>query len=155
SWYDGISMLGTRERTISQASFIKAIKFLLKKDRMFSWEDFFEEPIQKELLILYFNTVASIFKNAWKNKGYILCKTAGVSAMINILDSIIKDLKEKGITLSNEKGLSLNTTVLQKYLIKIEDFDFSSRKVGKLYLGDAGIRTLTEDLKTKIFQGIQ
>ncbi|MBN1639242.1 MAG: DGQHR domain-containing protein [Ignavibacteriales bacterium] len=151
-WYDGISMLGTRDRTITQASFIGAIKSLFKKDKIFTWEeDFYEEVIQRDLLIIYFNAIAEVFTNSWKNSNYILCKNAGVASMINILDIIVKDLKTNDVKLTNDQGLMVDKSHFKPYLKKIENYNFKSKEVGKLFLGASGIRNLTNELNSLIF----
>lgn len=154
-WYDGIDMMGGRQRPITQASFITRLKTLLKKGNVFESEeqnDFFEEPIQIELLIEYFSAIRETYLKAWKNRSYILCKNTGFATMLNLLKPIIDDLKEKGKTLTDEKGLVLTRKEFKPYFERIKSFSFSSEEYGAAFLGEAGIRELTELLKKKIFK---
>jgi len=153
-WYDGIAMLGGRERPITQASFITRLKTLFKKGNVFETEEeneLFEEFIQIGLLVEYFRVIKEIFPKAWNNRNYILCKNTGFAVMLNLLNSIIKDLKNQGKTLTDDKGLVLTKEDLKPYITKISDFSFSSAEYGKIYLGEAGIRELTEQLKARMF----
>jgi len=152
-WYDGVAMLGSRERPITQASFITRLKTLFKKGNVF--EDspenvFFEEVIQIEVLVQYFQAVKEVFPKAWNNKKYILCKNAGFATMLNLLKPMIDDMtKRKTILVDNEK-LNLTKNDFKPYLEKIAKFSFSSEEYGSIYLGEAGIRELTKELQKKI-----
>jgi DGQHR domain-containing protein len=149
-WYDGVAMLGGRERPITQASFITRLKkgnvFENKEDN-----EFFEEIIQINLLVEYFQAVREIYPKAWNNSRYILCKNTGFAAMLNLLKPIIDDLKKKGKKLTDDKGLVLTKEDFRPYFEKVSSFSFSSAEYGSTYLGEAGIRDLTEELKKKIF----
>lgn len=153
-WYDGISMLGGRKRTITQASFITGIKRLLKKGQVFAEgeEDFFEQIIQRDLLFEYFKAIREVCSEAWMKRQYILCKNTGVSATLNLLTYIVKDMKSKEKNLTDEKGLLLTKDDFIPYVAKIHPFSFSSKDYGKIYLGSAGIRSLTEELRQMIFE---
>lgn len=154
-WYDGVAMLGGRERPITQASFITRLKTLFKDGNVFeSVEDneFFEEIIQKELLVEYFQAIKETFPKAWNNRKYILCKNTGFATMLNLMKPIIEDLKRKGQKLTDDIGLVLTKEHFEPYFEKIKDFSFSSVEIGTTYLGEAGIRELTEELKTMMFE---
>lgn len=153
-WRDGVDMMGGRQRTITQASFITRLKTLFKKNNVFETNEeneFFEEQIQAELLIQYFSAVKEIFPVAWKNRKYILCKNTGFATMLNLLKPITDDLKEKGKVLTDGKGLVLTRNDFKPYFEKIKDFSFSGEEYGAAYLGEAGIRELTQALKEKMF----
>jgi len=153
-WYDGVAMLGGRERPITQASFITRLKTLFKKGDIFeSTEDneFFEEIIQRDLLVEYFQAMKETFPKAWNNKKYILCKNTGFATMLNLMKPILEDLARKEQTLTDDTGLVVTKEHFKPYFAKIQDFSFSSAEVGTTYLGEAGIRELTEELKTKMF----
>jgi len=153
-WRDGIDMMGGRQRPITQASFMTRLKTLLKKGNIFESEEqneFFEESIQAELLVEYFSALRKTYPRAWKNRKYILCKNTGFATMLNLLKPIIDDLEAKGKKLTDEKGLVLTKKDFEPYFERIKDFSFSSEKYGAIYLGEAGIRELTEFLKEKIF----
>jgi DGQHR domain-containing protein len=154
-WQDGIDMLGGRQRTITQASFITRVKVLLKKGNIFEnteENEFYEQVIQKELLFEYFWAISETFKVAWKNNRYILCKNTGVAAMLNLLKDIVNDMKSKGKKLTDDKGLLIIREDFKAYITKIKEVSFSSFEYGSTYLGEAGIKELTELLKKKIFQ---
>lgn len=156
-WYDGVAMLGGRERPITQASFIIRLKTLFKKGNVFeNREDneFFEEIIQRDLLIEYFQAIKETYPKAWNNKKYILCKNTGFATMLNLLHPILEDLKEKGRALTDDSGLILTKESFKPYFEKIKGFSFSSADVGAIYLGEAGIRELTEELKKMVFQKV-
>jgi len=153
-WYDGIDMLGGRERPITQASFITRLKTLFKKGNVFENEEeneFFEEAIQIELLIEYFQAIKEEYPKAWNNKKYILCKNTGFATMLNLLKPVIDDLRKQGKKLTDDKGLVLTKDDFEPYFQKIVGFSFSSVEYGTTYLGEAGIRELTEHLKAMIF----
>jgi DGQHR domain-containing protein len=153
-WYDGVAMLGGRERPITQASFITRLKTLFKKDNVFENKkdnEFFEEIIQINLLVEYFSAIKEVFPKAWNNSKYILCKNTGFATMLNLLKPIVDDLHEKGRKLTDHKGLVLNREDFKPYFEKISDFSFSGLEYGSTYLGEAGIRDLTEELKKKMF----
>jgi len=153
-WYDGVAMLGGRERPITQASFITRLKTLFKKGNIFeNREDneFFEEVIQTNLLVEYFQAIKEVYPKAWNNNRYILCKNTGFAALVNLLKPIIDDLKKKGKKLTNDKGLVLTKEYFKPYFEKISTFSFSGIDYGSVYLGEAGIGDLTEELKKKMF----
>jgi len=155
-WYDGIAMLGGRERPITQASFITRLKTLLKKDNVFENEEeneFFEEAIQIELLVEYFQAIKEAYPKAWNNKNYILCKNTGFAAMLNLLKPILEDMRKQGKRLTDDQGLVLTKEDFKPYFQKISNFSFSSIEYGTTYLGEAGIRELTDHLKAMMFGG--
>ena len=61
-------------------------------------------------------------------------------------------MKSKGEKLADEKGLLLTKNDFIPYVAKIHPFSFSSKDYGKIYLGSAGIRSLTEELRQMIFE---
>lgn len=153
-WYDGIAMLGGRERPITQASFITRLKSLLKKGNIFENQEeneFFEEAIQINLLTEYFRAIKETFPKAWNNRNYILCKDAGVAAILNLLKPIADDIKKKGKKLTDDKGLLLSKKDFTPYLTKIAGFSFRGTDIGDEYLGEAGIKKLTKELHQKLF----
>jgi len=152
-WYDGIDVLGGRERPITQASFITRLKTLFKKGNVFeNREDneFYEEAIQIDLLVEYFRAIKEVFPKAWNNKNYILCKNTGFATMLNLLKPVTDDLRQRR-ELTNDRGLAVTKEDFKPYFEKLRDFSFSSVEYGKLYLGEAGIRELTNLLRTKMF----
>lgn len=150
-WHDGISMLGGRKKTITQASFITRIKRLLKKDNIFADEEFFEQSIQKDVLFEYFSAIREVFPVAWMNKKFILCKDVGVAATLNLLYQIIEDMRRKGKTISDKKGLKISKEDFIPYIKKIKNFSFASHEYGAVFLGEGGIRELTSKLQKMIF----
>lgn len=153
-WYDGVAMLGGRERPITQASFITRLKTLFKKGNVF--EDvpdnaFFEQIIQIEVLVQYFQAVKEVFPKAWNNKKYILSKNTGFATMLNLLKPMMVDMTEREKILVDDEKLHLTKNDFKPYLEKIADFSFSSEEYGSIYLGEAGIRELTKELHQKIF----
>ena len=153
-WYDGVAMLGGRERPITQASFITRLKSLLKKENVFENQEtneFFEEAIQITLLMEYFRAIKETFPKAWNNRNYILCKDAGVASMLNLLKPIVDDIKKKRKKLTGDKGLLLSKKDFAPYISKIAAFSFRGADIGDEYLGEAGIKKLTKNLQQKIF----
>lgn len=153
-WYDGVAMLGGRERPITQASFITRLKTLFKKDNVFENKpenEFFEEIIQINLLVEYFSAIKEVFPKAWNNSMYILCKNTGFAVMLNLLKPIVDDLRKKGKKLTDDKGLVLRRGNFKPYFERISQFSFSSIEYGSTYLGEAGIRELTGELCKKMF----
>lgn len=152
-WNDGVAMLGGRERPITQASFITRLKSLLKKGNIFEnreENEFFEEAIQINLLMEYFRAIKETFPQGWNNRNYILCKDAGVAAMLSLLKPIVDDIKRKGKKPTDDKGLLLNSKDFVPYLTKISNFSFKGEDIGDEYLGEAGIKKLAKELHQKV-----
>jgi len=152
-WRDGVAMLGGRERTITQASFISRLKSLFKKDNVFENEEdneLFEEAIQVSLLVEYFQALKETFPKAWVNKNYILCKDVGIAATLNLLRLVIEDLRKKKKKITDDKGLMIDKNDFKPYLKKIAGFSFSGEDYGDQYLGEGGIRKLTKELQRTI-----
>ena len=140
---------GGGNRIISQSSFISALKKLFKKDHLFASKttDFFEQRIQHDLLLEYFKAIQSSYSVQWDNKAFFLCKYVGVSALLNLLERIIADLKEKDVSVIDEKGLRIDKKTFAPYVKKLEQFSFSTteeKKKGITYVGEGGIRELTK-----------
>lgn len=153
-WYDGIAMLGGRERPITQASFMTRLKSLFKKGEIFENQEeneFFEEAIQINLLTEYFRAIKETFPQGWNNRNYILCKDAGVDAMLSLLKPIVDDMKRKGKKPTDDKGLLLNRKDFLPYLAKISSFSFKGADIGDEFLGEAGIKKLGKVLHQKVF----
>jgi len=152
-WYDGVAMLGGRERPITQASFITRLKSLFKKGNIFENQEtneFYEEAIQISLLTEYFRAIRATFPKAWNNRKFILCKDAGVASMLNLLKAIVDDLKKKGSKLTDDKGLLLSKGDFEPYFAKIAEFSFRGADIGDEYLGEAGIKKLTNELMKRV-----
>lgn len=155
-WQNRIAMVGGSDRIISQSSFITAIKKLFKAGHIFSNDDpdFFEAAVQSELLLLYSNILADTYSQEWDNKNHLLCKYVGVSAVFNLLEMIVRDLRQKGISLTNEVGLTLNKEHFEPYVNKLRQFDFSAKAAkqeGKSYVGEGGISELTKRISALVF----
>ena len=155
-WKNRISMVGGGNRIISQSSFISALKKLFKKNRLFASKntDFFEQRIQHDLLLEYFKAIQSSYSVQWDNKAFFLCKYVGVSALLNLLERIIADLKEEGISVLDEKGLRIDKGTFAPYVKKLKQFSFSTaeeRKKGITYVGEGGIRELTKRVISLVF----
>jgi len=103
-------------------------------------------------LFEYFQTIKEIYPKAWNNRKYILCKNTGFATMLNLMKSILEDLGRKGQKLTDDSGLVLTKENFKPYFTKIKDFSFSSIEIGTTYLGEAGIRELTEVLRTMMFK---
>ena len=125
-WKDRISMVGGGNRIISQASFISALKKLFKKGHLFSstGQDFFEQRLQHDLLLAYFKAIQGSYSVQWNNKAFFLCKYVGVSALLNLLERIITDLKEQDVPVSDENGLRIDKKTFIPYVQKLEPFSF-------------------------------
>jgi DGQHR domain-containing protein len=151
-WKDRISMVGGADRIISQSSFITAIKKLFKKDRIFASTDpdFFEEKLQSDILLRYFRLISEEYSAEWDNKSFLLCKYVGVSALINLLDLIIKDLRARKKAISDEKELVLSDQSISLYIKKLSSFRFNAtdEKVqGFTYVGEGGVTSLTNRIR--------
>lgn len=147
-WRDSINMTGADSGIITQASMATALKKLLRKNGLFRGDDFFEDNIQEQVLVEYFRAVKKVFKTAWLNDSYILCKTAGVNALITVFIEIIEDLNNNKVELTNKRGLSINRETFIPYFKKLSRkyFTFESKKVGSKYLGAGGAKSLAEDI---------
>jgi DGQHR domain-containing protein len=152
-WFHQISMLGGRELLITQATFVLHVKQLFKKDSVFTWEGFQDEAIQEELLFEYFGRQKVIFRNAWLNEDYSLCRNTGVGATIRFLNRVLQVFRSKGGEVVNEKGLALQGEFFDQYLRKIPESTFKRELIGQAYLGETGIRRLYEELIA--FAGLQ
>jgi DGQHR domain-containing protein len=157
-WQDRIAMVGGGNRIISQSSFISALKKLFKKGHIFASDDrdFFEERMQHELLVEYFTAVQDAYSVEWDNKAFLLCKYVGVSAMLNLLERIIADLRTGGTVISDGNGLQISQENFKPYIKKLRFFSFNSaeeKKKGKSYVGEGGVNELTKRLITQIFGG--
>jgi len=155
-WKDRIAMVGSRERIITQSSFISALKKLFKKGHLFASTDpdFFEERMQHDLLLEYFKAVQRSYSVQWDNKASFLCKYVGVSAILSLLESIITDLRKRQITISDESGLTIQTDTFDPYLRKLIEFSFSGseeKKKGISYVGEGGIRELAKRVDAMVF----
>ena len=155
-WYDKIAMVGGANRIISQSSFITAIKKLLKAGHIFDSNDpdFFEAAIQGELLLIYSKLLADAYPRQWDNKDYLLCKYVGVSTTFNLLEIIIRDLRNKNISLTDDEGLTLREKDLEVYLQRLKKYDFSAKaakREGKSYVGEGGINELTKRISALVF----
>ncbi|MBI3796146.1 MAG: DGQHR domain-containing protein [Deltaproteobacteria bacterium] len=155
-WKDRISMVGGGNRIISQSSFISALKKLLKKGHLFASTDpdFFEERMQHELLIEYFKAIHNSYSVQWDNKAFFLCKYVGVSALLNLLERIIADLRQKKIAISDANGLKINRDTFEPYVAKLTQFSFSAaeeKAKGISYLGEGGINELTKRVISIVF----
>jgi DGQHR domain-containing protein len=146
-WANRISMVGEPGKVISQSSFITAIKKLLKKGHLFNAENegFIESVLQENLLITYFNTISDLYSVEWDNKDYLLCKYIGVSALLGLLELIIKDMIEKKIPVVDNNGLLISKLQFEPYIKKLRVYNFSAKEekaVGKSYVGEAGVNEL-------------
>ncbi len=155
-WKNRISMVGGGNRIISQSSFISALKKLFKKDHLFASKnsDFFEQRIQHDLLLEYFKAIQSSYSVQWDNKAFFLCKYVGVSALLNLLERIIADLKENGIPVSDKNGLCIDKMTFAPYVKKLKQFSFSTaeeKEKGITYVGEGGIRELTKRVISLVF----
>lgn len=155
-WKDRIAMVGSGDRIISQSSFITAIKKLFKKGHLFANTDpdFFEERMQEELLLEYFRAVSKLYSAQWDNKDFFLCKYVGVSAVLNLLERIIADLRSREVAISDARGLIARQEVLEPYISKLRAFTFSAadaKEEGFSYVGESGITALTKRVTSVVF----
>lgn len=155
-WKDRIGMVGGGQRIISQSSFISALKKLLKKGHLFASTDpdFFEERLQHEILLEYFKAVQSKYSVEWDNKAFFLCKYVGISAIVNLLERIVADLREKNITVSDKNGLRIQQNDFDPYISKLRTFSFSTaehKQKGISYVGEGGINELTKRVIACVF----
>jgi DGQHR domain-containing protein len=156
-WANRISMVGEPGRIISQSSFITAIKKLFKKGHIFdsdSESDFLESVIQENLLLIYFTSISNHYSVEWCNKDYLLCKYIGVSALLNLLELILADLKAKDIEVVNDTGLVLSIETLEPYILKLRAYNFSAKDAkieGKSYVGEAGVNELFKKISALLF----
>ncbi|MGH9327145.1 MAG: DGQHR domain-containing protein [Terriglobia bacterium] len=157
-WKDRIAMVGTGNRIISQSSFISALKKLFRKGHLFASTDpdFFEERMQHELLLEYFKAMSKSYSAQWDNKAFLLCKYVGVSALLNLLEQIVADLRHKGVTVSDATGLTIGEENFAPYIKKLKKFSFSTAETkaeGFSYVGEGGITELTKRVNVAVFGG--
>ena len=154
-WKDRIGMVGASERIISQSSFITALKRLFKKGHSFrQLEDFFEERLQRELILEYFTAIQQTFPSEWDNKNYLLCKYVGVAALLLLMESIIRDLINRNVKLSGPVGLMIDRKMFAPYLVRIDGSFFNSslqKSRGFSYVGEGGITELSKSLHSIVF----
>jgi DGQHR domain-containing protein len=155
-WKDRIGMVGAGDRIISQSSFISALKKLFKRGHLFASidPDFFEERMQHELLIEYFKAIHNSYSVQWDNKAFFLCKYVGVSALLNLLERIIADLRQKKTAISNAADLQINRDTFEPYVAKLTQFSFSTteeKAKGISYVGEGGISELTKRVVSLVF----
>ena len=155
-WKDRIGMVGGGQRIISQSSFIAALKKLLKKGHLFASTDpdFFEERLQQEILLEYFKAVQSKYSVEWDNKAFFLCKYVEISAIVNLLERIVADLREKKITVSDKNGLRIQQNDFDPYISRLRTFSFSTaehKQKGISYVGEGGINELTKRVIACVF----
>lgn len=156
-WKGQVSMVGGGSQIMSLSSFITAIKKLLKKGHIFDSDDpdFFEAPIQVELLLLFFKSLADLYHREWNNKKFLLCKYVGVAATLNLLEMIIKDLRENKQYLTDKNGLIMTKKMIDPYLKKLSEYRFSgedAKKEGLSYVGESGITQLTLRVRKLVFE---
>lgn len=155
-WKDRIGMVGAGDRIISQSSFISALKKLFKKGHLFATTDpdFFEERMQHELLLEYFKAIYNSYSAQWDNKAFFLCKYVGVSALLNLLEQIIADLRQKQVVISDATGLKIDRATFNPYVVKLAEFSFSTaegKASGISYVGEGGINELTKRVISLVF----
>jgi DGQHR domain-containing protein len=155
-WKDRIGMVGAGDRIISQSSFISALKKLFKKGHLFASmdSDFFEERMQHEMLLEYFKAISNSYSAQWDNKAFFLCKYVGVSALLNLLERIIDDLRQKHVPISDDTGLKVGRDILGPYIAKLTAFSFSTaeeKAKGITYVGESGITQLTRRVISVVF----
>lgn len=150
-WYRHISMLGGRDQPITQASFVTAIRRLLKRGDVLSEEyrgdgPFFGQEIQYELLQSYFSSIRDEFQSEWLNDAFVVSKNLGVSAFLNVLREIV-DRIAKRKQLFDGDALALVPKDFTPSIRRIKKgFTWRRTDMAKTYLGAAGIRTLTEEM---------
>ncbi len=157
-WKDRIGMVGAGDRIISQSSFISALKKLFKKGHLFASTDadFFEERMQHELLREYFKAISKSYSVQWDNKAFFLCKYVGVSAVLNLLERIVTDLRKQQTTISDQTGLRIGEENFAPYVTKLKKFSFSTaeeKAKGYSYVGEGGITALTKRVAEVVFGG--
>jgi DGQHR domain-containing protein len=151
-WYRGIAMLGGRNEPITQASFVTAIKRLLKTGEVLSSDflggAFAAQEMQYQLLLRYFNAVAEVFAEEWRNPEFVVSKNLGVSALLNLLGPMLAAMESKPERFFRGDELSISEERFVSYLRKARRAATWRRSdMAKSYLGAAGIRTLTEELR--------
>ncbi|HYH15728.1 MAG TPA: hypothetical protein VD794_10935, partial [Flavisolibacter sp.] len=135
-------------------------KKLFKKNHLFDISesnDFLEEITQENILLLYFDTIADFYSVEWDNKEYLLCKYIGVSALLSLLELIVKDLKQNGITVVDDAGLRVQKENLNPYIEKLRVYDFSAKAEkasGKTYVGEAGANDMFKKISAIVFPSL-
>jgi hypothetical protein len=156
-WAGRISMVGEPGKIISQSSFITAIKKLFKKGHIFhigESQDFLESITQELLLIEYFDALNAEYSVEWDNKEFFLCKYVGVSALLNLMEDIINDLRTKNQEVVNETGLVLTANSFKPYIDKLSNYRFSAKSAkadGISYVGEGGVNELYKKIHNIVF----
>jgi DGQHR domain-containing protein len=157
-WYQGVSMLGGRDQPITQASFVTAIKRLLKPGGVLS-DSFLDgafagQEIQYELLLRYFRGIRDAFPGEWRNSEYVVSKNLGVSAFLNVLGDILRSISRDPDSFFSGDELTVSEPSLRPPLLRARRAASWRRSdMAKTYLGAAGIRTLTRELLTAMKLG--
>ncbi|MDR3697688.1 DGQHR domain-containing protein [Mucilaginibacter sp.] len=156
-WANRISMVGEAGKIISQSSFMTALKKLFKKGHIFNItesQDFLESVTQEKLLFEFFNAINNEYSVEWDDKDYFLCKYIGVSALLNLLELIIQDLKFNNIPIVDNNGLTITTISFKPYIDKLSKFRFSAKTAkseGNSYVGEGGVTELFKKISGLVF----
>ena len=157
-WANRISMVGEPNKIISQSSFITAIKKLFKKGHIFNSsyaaQELIEGITEEKLLVEFFNAVEDQYNVEWDNREFFLCKYVGVSALLNLLEIIIEDLRAKHVELANNTGLLLTQQDFVPYILKLKEYRFSAKEAkanGYTYVGEGGVNDLFKKIAALVF----
>lgn len=151
-WYGAVAMLGGRDAPITQASFVTAIKTQLKRGRVLSADfirgAFSGQEIQYVLLRNYFAAIRDVFASEWRNPHYIVSKNLGVSAFLNVLGPIVRDVSSNPDDhFDDSDELLLTPARFHPYLRKAKRaVSWERSEMAKAYLGAAGVRRLTDEI---------
>jgi DGQHR domain-containing protein len=156
-WANRISMVGEPGKIISQSSFVTALKKLFKKGHIFNIadsQDFLEAVTQEKLLFEFFKAINNEYSVEWDDKDYFLCKYVGVSALLNLSELIIQDIKSNGVVVVDNDGLAISSTDFKPYIDKLSSFRFSAKTAkseGNSYVGEGGINELFKKISGLVF----
>ncbi|NOW96127.1 DGQHR domain-containing protein [Mucilaginibacter sp. SG564] len=156
-WAGRISMVGESGKIISQSSFMTALKKLFKKGHIFNIsdsQDFLETITQEKLLFEYFDAFSNEYSVEWDNKDFFLCKYIGVSAILNLLELIIADLKSNNVTVVDNDGLKIQSKDFKPYTDKLSVYRFSAKTAkaeGNSYVGEGGVNELFRKINQIVF----
>jgi hypothetical protein len=112
--------------------------------------------MQHEVLREYFKAISKSYSAQWDNKAFFLCKYVGVSAVLNVLERIVTDLRNKETTISDKTGLRIGEKNFAPYITKLKKFSFSTAEAkanGYSYVGEGGITELTKRVAEVVFGG--
>lgn len=132
-WYQSIKMQGVGAGLVTQGAFIERLKTHVGSNGSIGYLD--AEP-QYQAICNYWRAVKEVQSDAWGARGYLLTKTLGFSALMDVFSRVAeKCLESRNFKVSN----------LKQILSPLASFDFSSQAL-RGFAGSRGRIELRERL---------